>query len=84
MDSPTSILTEPITQYGMAGMCAVLVAIIIWLIQKLLDALKETNAVISSLTEVLRASAKTADDTLKLQIQLKDQLLSRPCMLPPR
>lgn len=80
MTETAEILNNPIIQYGFAGMCAVLLGIVVWLIQKLLDVIKENNSVIAKHNEILLQFSKTLTDTVDLQVELKDKLNTRPCI----
>lgn len=80
MTEPTEILTNPTVQYGFAGMCAALLGIIVWLIQKLLDVIDKNNNVIAEHTKLLSSFSKTLTDTIDLQVELKDKLNTRPCI----
>jgi hypothetical protein len=76
---------QPYVQFGFAGFCfvvfGVLVSVIVWLIKNLLKILKENNAVISGNTDAIKAVHTTADETKKLMGDIRDQLLTRPCMM---
>ena len=67
------LVTEPLVQAGFLGLSAVLLAILVWLVQKLVCALRESSRVIQGNTEVLR-------ELLKLNRCVHDKLLSRPCI----
>jgi len=71
---------SPIMQYGFAGLSAVLLAILVWLIKKLLDLLEKTNQIISDNTKAIRDVDERTIDELKLLRAIHDKLLSRPCM----
>lgn len=75
---------EPYVQWGFAGFCfvifAVLMFVIVWLVGKLLIILKETNAVIAGNTSAINAVHTTADETKILMSDIRDQLLQRPCL----
>ena len=77
---------QPYVQWGFAGFCfvvfAVLMTVIVWLIRNLLAVLKETNKVVAGNTEAISSVHTTADETKRLMGDIRDQLLSRPCLLP--
>ncbi|MCE5327893.1 MAG: hypothetical protein LLG01_15915 [Planctomycetaceae bacterium] len=75
-----NLITEPIVQYGFLGFSAVLLALVIWLIQKLLGVLEANNAIITANTEAVRDLAAMTADLLKLNRSLHDKLISRPCI----
>jgi hypothetical protein len=80
-DTPAaSALLSPIIQYGFAGFCAVLLAIIVWLVNKLLGVLRETNRIIEDNSRVIRkVEEQTAEEMLLLR-SLAERLLTRPCL----
>jgi hypothetical protein len=80
MDAPANILTDPIIQYGFAGMCAVLLGIVVWLIQKLLDVIRENNKIIAEHNELISNVNRTLRDSFDVQVTIKDKLNSRPCI----
>jgi hypothetical protein len=84
MDEARDILNNPITQYGLAGVCSALLCIMVWLMRELLTVIKENNGVISRHSEVLTTFSEMSRNTFEMQVELKDKLLSRPCLLPPR
>lgn len=67
-------------QYGFAGLSAILLAILVWLISKLLDLLEKTNQIISDNTKAICDVDKRTIDELKLLRAIHDKLLTRPCM----
>jgi len=75
-----SLVTQPIIQYGFLGFSAVLLALVIWLIQKLLQALEASSAIIAANTEAIRSLTAETSDLLKLNRSVHDKLLSRPCI----
>lgn len=77
---PVSGLLEPMMQYGFAGMSAVLISIIVWLIGKLLKLLQQTNAIIAANTEAIRGVDERTRDELKLMRDLREKILARPCI----
>ena len=79
MTEPTNIMT-PIVQYGFAGLCVVLLGILVWLIKELLVILKENNRVISANTQAIQQVDRHSADALAIGIEVKDELLKRPCI----
>jgi len=71
---------SPIIQYGFAGFCAVLIAIIVWLIRRLLCVLEETNKIIARNTEAIADLNHSTADLLSLNRQVHDKLISHPCI----
>jgi len=74
-------LMNPILQWGFAGFSAVLIAIIVWLIRRLLDVLERTNIIITENTVTIRAQGVLSQDQLKLLRSINDKLLARPCIV---
>lgn len=86
MENMSPMLT-PIVQYGFAGLCAILLAIIVWLIKQLLRVLSQTNRALRDVHEAIAATtnaivtlSERTGDELKLLRELEKQLLSRPCL----
>jgi len=80
MEAPADFLSNPVIQYGFAGMCVVLLGIVVWLIQKLLDVIKDNNRIISEHNTLLAAINKVLQDSVDVQVNIKDKLNSRPCI----
>ena len=72
---------SPVIQYGFAGFAVLLLGVVVWLIRQLLKVLKETGEIIRGNTLALDAVSSTAGQSRELMSQIRDQLLSRPCML---
>ena len=73
-------LTQPIIQYGFLGFSAVLLAMISWLIRRLLAVLEANNKVIADNTLAISRVLDNTDDLLKLNRSLHDKIISRPCI----
>ena len=80
-------IMAPYVQWGFAGFCFVvfssLLGVIVWLIKHLLRILEKTNDVIAGNTNAIRAVHSTADSTRILMSDIRDQLLTRPCLMRP-
>lgn len=76
---PTQIMT-PIIQYGFAGFSLILLVVLIWLIRELLLILKENNRVIAENTQAIVGVDKNTQDTFGIMVEIKDELLKRPCI----
>lgn len=73
-------MTGPVVQYGFVGLAPVLLGIIVWLIRRLLGVLEANSRVIVANTEaIIDLTAMTAD-LLKLNRDVRDKLISRPCI----
>jgi hypothetical protein len=75
-----NLITQPIVQYGFLGFSAVLLAVVIWLIRRLLELLDANNRIIAANTEAIRDLATMTADLLKLNRSLHDKIISRPCI----
>ena len=75
----------PYVQWGFAGFCFVvfvtLTTINVWLMKNYITVVKENNVVIAGNTAAITAVHNTADATKVLMGDIRDQLLSRPCMM---
>lgn len=75
-----NILLQPIVQYGFLGFSAVLLAIIIWLIRRLLDVLDANNRIIAANTAAVHDLTVMTRDLMHLNRAVHDKLLARPCL----
>ena len=73
-------MVQPVVQYGFLGFSVVLLAVVIWLIRKLLDVLEANNRIIAANTEAIRDLTSMTADLLKLNRSLHDKIISRPCI----
>jgi hypothetical protein len=73
-------ILNPIIQYGFAGMCAVLLGILVWLISKLLAILDKTNEVIAANTEAIKIVDSHASETMSLLKDVRDRILKLKCI----
>jgi hypothetical protein len=71
---------QPIIQYGFAGMCVVLLGILVWLISKLLAILEKTNQVIAANTDAIKVVDTHASETMTLLKDLRDRILKLKCI----
>jgi hypothetical protein len=74
------MLLTPIFQWGFAGLAAILLVIIVWMIKKLLEQLANSNAIIAENTMVIRELTRLTTDELILLRGINDELLKRPCI----
>lgn len=79
-ESATNNIMTPVMQYGFAGLSAVLLGILVWLIRELLEVLKETNNVIAINTQAIKNVDGNSQAALKVGIEVKDELYKRPCI----
>lgn len=83
----SDILASPVIQYGFAGFSVILLAIVVWLIMRVIDghdkALKAyTNATeaLTSNTAKLSELAVASGEFRETNSGLRDELMRRPCM----
>jgi len=73
-------MLQPIVQYGFLGFSAALLALVVWLIRKLLDVLEANGRIIAANTEAIRDLTNLTCDLMKLSRSLHDKIISRPCI----
>jgi hypothetical protein len=73
-------MLQPIVQYGFLGFSAVLLGVVIWLIRRLLGVLEANSRIIAANTEAIRDLTNMTADLLKLNRNLYDKVISRPCI----
>jgi hypothetical protein len=71
---------QPLVQYGFIGLSAVLLGLVVWLINKLLDVLESANVIIAANTKAISDLTTMTSDLMKLNRSLHDKLISRPCI----
>ncbi len=76
----SELLMTPIIQHGFVGITAVLLAIQVWLIRRLLTVLEDNNTVIAENTEAIRSLDNRSVESLRLCGDIRDRLLTRPCI----
>lgn len=80
MEQTQQLFMTPVIQYGFAGFCVVLIVIIVWLISRLLEVLKDTNQIISANTTAIKAVDANSKAALDAAVESKELLLQRPCV----
>ncbi len=73
-------ILEPVVQYGFVGFSAALLAVVVWLINRLLQVLDANNKIISSNTAAIRDLTQLTRDLLQINRTMHDKLLTRPCI----
>ena len=83
----TELLTQPIVQYGFAGLSAALLGLVGWMVYRLFQVLEGNTEVIrqnTAASEQLSGQAKDleekTDELIRLDRKVHDRLLSRPCL----
>ena len=74
-------ILEPVVQYGFLGFAVVLLGVVIWLIQKLLTVLDQTNRVIAANTEAIEDLANVTEELVRANRSLHEKVITRPCMV---
>lgn len=74
------IFAEPVIQMGFAGFSVILLAILFWVVRRLVCVLEQTNQVITQNTETIRNMLALTDDVYAEIRSLHDKLISRPCI----
>ena len=64
MEQAVPLFSTPIVQWGFAGLSVVLIGIIVWLINKLMQLLEKTNGIIAQNTDAIREVAALTRDEL--------------------
>ncbi len=77
-------ILEPVVQYGFLGFSVVLLAVVIWLIQRLTSLLEASNRVISDNTQAIRLLAQRSEDLLEVSRSLHERVITRPCLIQGR
>lgn len=75
-----SILSSPVMQYGFAGFCLILLAINVWLMNKFCLLLSDVTNVLSKNNDLISTINREGNEHKALLINIKDCLLSRPCI----
>lgn len=70
-----------VMQGGFAGLCVVLLGIVVWLIKQLLKVLEQNNAVITANTHAILDINNLQTEHKRLLTNIHDTLLQRPCVL---
>ncbi|MCE5306371.1 MAG: hypothetical protein LLG20_01895 [Acidobacteriales bacterium] len=77
----TKGIAELLIQGGFAGMCAVLLGLLFWMIKTLIALIREHNTVLQAHTIVMSEIDKRSGELLQLNRQVHDRLLARPCLM---
>lgn len=77
---PDDAIFTPMIQGGFAVFAAVLLGVIVWLIRRLLDVLKENNKVIAENTAAIRDVHVMSRDNMKLTRAVHELMIARPCL----
>ena len=76
----TQILSNPVIQYGFAGLCLILLGFLAWLVKRLLGVLEQTTAVIKDNTQIIGTLKEESDEVRTILGDVRDRLLARPCI----
>lgn len=74
------LILKSTIQYGFAGLSAVQLCLLVWLVRRLLSALEQNTRIISANTAVIESLEEKQRDLLTLTRRIYDRLISRPCL----
>lgn len=74
------LFLEPLVQHGFVGLSGILLAIMVWLIRRLLGLLGETSKVIAENTSAIRSLDWRSAEMMDLTRGMRDRLIARPCI----
>ena len=74
------IILSPVINYGFLGFSVVLLAVVIWLIRRLLAVIEANNTIIAENTAATRMLTTTVSELMILNRSLHDKIISRPCI----
>ena len=80
MQDSVEIFMNPIIQYGFAGLSVILLAFLAWLVKRLLTLLEKTTNIIKENTNIIDSLKEESGEVKGVVSELKDLLLSRPCI----
>jgi hypothetical protein len=80
MELDAAILGSKVIQLGFAGLSIILLSIIVWLIKRLLDVLDKNTCAFCANTEAINNNTKMITEQKEISIEMKDLLLSKPCI----
>ena len=85
--NPTDILALPIVQCGFAGLCFVLLVVVVWLTRQLIRLMEKNGEVMSQVGKIIEANTKAVSEvgalsgqTLSLLREVNNKFLARPCI----
>lgn len=74
------IILSPVINYGFLGFSVVLLAVVIWLIKRLLSVMEANTAVIAENAAATKMLTATVSELMILNRSLHDKIISRPCI----
>lgn len=81
MDIETiALIGSEYIQLGFAGLCILLIGVIVWLVYQLLEVLKGTTKALSENTNAIHTLIKAVDDQKAITSELRDEFYKRPCI----
>jgi len=69
------IFSNPVIQYGFAGLSLILLGFLWWLMKNLIRLIEDNNKVIVENTDVIRSLIKNSDDQLSLQRRIHENII---------
>lgn len=79
MDTQPIVSLAPILQYGFAGFCLLLLAVIVWQFRQLLNLTRGTNRVINACTHAIEGARETSEEVRTELRALRDEQLRSGC-----
>jgi len=80
----SELFSNPIIQYGFAGLSVVLLGFLAWLVKRLLSVLEKTTKVIAENTSVIGSQGqevqKELSEVKELTIDIHNMMLQRQCV----
>jgi hypothetical protein len=76
----TNAFTDPVVQHGFAGLAAILLALLAWLVRRLLELFAQTTAVIEKNTAAITGLEDRTGELARVAGEMRDRLLVRPCL----
>jgi type II secretory pathway component PulC len=73
-------LLTPLVQWGFAGLSAILLAGIAWLVNKMFTVIEQNGSIISSNTNAINELSKNIVDMNSNNKHLLENMLQRPCV----
>ncbi len=92
MPDPVDSLMSPVVQYGFAGFCVILLALLVWIVRVGVKMVHEVTRVVDNNTATIDKVNATverhennafqrAKETLDAVHDLREKLLARPCLV---
>jgi len=73
-------LIQPVVQYGFLGFSAVLLAVVVWLVRRMLAVLEQNNRVIEAMIDAVQRQTAATEELSRAHRELRDKIIARPCI----